>query len=1005
MSQQQRKNLNELSRDELIGVVKQLHVKQQQMMQQHQEDLKQLQIAASSSSSSAGGAKESSSIMQQQVEVKRLQQELITFHQQQEESSLRIKSLQESNSLMKAELIAYKKRVPLLEVEIRTLKEKSEADEETIRALIHQLEEGSATTTTTKIETTKCASGATNANFQRSQMNPSSSPTATSGPNGSNNNNAVVTVAAAAPSCYDMHDVAMMHEAVDTLKRSLITAEENLQVCNAKVVELREENAFLTLLTRRQGVENADKQIGGDDTVWNENGEGGSLPLAPSTNTIVTNNTVSDVSRSALLHELRLEAAAERDEANALRGEVRRLQTLSNELHSALTVVLKKQREHETATATAAAISRDLPQPLASTPHLAAVSNGGGVGDAVITRAQQLPSSGSLQNVSFHTNDSTSLMHHSSGGSPQPGPFSATTAVNPQRVVRQAAVLIHRSGEECSVDDHHSASSSAAETHEKLGGVGSGWSLFGGLRGASKNDLSATQQGQHRAKPSGSTPPPSPSSSLSIIELPAVIAQLPSIHIRGPTPREKKLLERIALVEEYIRCCEAFERTRQKNIDDVEKNRAEMVTAMHREISSQRQEISALKKLCRREEEEEVGKSASMPSALRCGVGFTEGNNSESLQGEMELLRDALRRQREGGDAASLVANAPCCPIATSSVSLPASTASNEEAAIIANVTLAPMTKPQEVESTIIIAFEEESGRLKVLHAELESRLALKEGVLSDVMFKQLEGDRQHRLQIAELQVATENLRHVIQTHEEDRREREERFRSAAKAVQAIKQRDAELQNKVIALESQLECVTKANAAKLAHTVQALSEQLLVVEEAIRVKYSNALNDSHQFALQVEHEAQFWVERCRGSLPRNNGADPPADDDSKVESDIAAFDAHFKRICDERNDVVSERHLSTLPLVQPTDETFEVEDRCGAAVATIAPVRQEAIPVPALTSAVDVPVPTPPPSTDFFSQFFAGADRPPSIASHSASREETLVGRSKPAVVEFDPFA
>lgn len=69
------------------------------------------------------------------------------------------------------------------------------------------------------------------------------------------------------------------------------------------------------------------------------------------------------------------------------------------------------------------------------------------------------------------------------------------------------------------------------------------------------------------------------------------------IRVRNPDAHEKDLLDRIRLYEQQLAQVELFEADRQRSFDEMEHNRAEMFAAMNAQLEKQRKEIHRLRKL------------------------------------------------------------------------------------------------------------------------------------------------------------------------------------------------------------------------------------------------------------------------------------------------------------------------------------------------------------------------------------------------------------------------
>lgn len=69
------------------------------------------------------------------------------------------------------------------------------------------------------------------------------------------------------------------------------------------------------------------------------------------------------------------------------------------------------------------------------------------------------------------------------------------------------------------------------------------------------------------------------------------------IRVRNPDAHERDLLDRIHLYEERLAQMELFETDRQRSFDEMERNRAEMFAAMNAQLEKQRKEIHRLRKL------------------------------------------------------------------------------------------------------------------------------------------------------------------------------------------------------------------------------------------------------------------------------------------------------------------------------------------------------------------------------------------------------------------------
>jgi hypothetical protein len=78
---------------------------------------------------------------------------------------------------------------------------------------------------------------------------------------------------------------------------------------------------------------------------------------------------------------------------------------------------------------------------------------------------------------------------------------------------------------------------------------------------------------------------------------PFYFRSLRPIRVRNPDAHERDLLDRIHLYEEQLAQMELFEADRQRSFDEMERNRAEMFAAMNEQLEKQRKEIHRLRKL------------------------------------------------------------------------------------------------------------------------------------------------------------------------------------------------------------------------------------------------------------------------------------------------------------------------------------------------------------------------------------------------------------------------
>lgn len=107
------------------------------------------------------------------------------------------------------------------------------------------------------------------------------------------------------------------------------------------------------------------------------------------------------------------------------------------------------------------------------------------------------------------------------------------------------------------------------------------------------------------------------------------------IRVRNPDAHERDLLDRIHLYEEQLAQMELFEADRQRSFDEMERNRAEMFVAMNGQLEKQRREIHRLRKL---------HEDASLDSSLTTRPSHNHSVGSALNREEEEERRTTMRR-------------------------------------------------------------------------------------------------------------------------------------------------------------------------------------------------------------------------------------------------------------------------------------------------------------------------------------------------------------------------
>ncbi|KPA83886.1 hypothetical protein ABB37_02073 [Leptomonas pyrrhocoris] len=106
------------------------------------------------------------------------------------------------------------------------------------------------------------------------------------------------------------------------------------------------------------------------------------------------------------------------------------------------------------------------------------------------------------------------------------------------------------------------------------------------------------------------------------------------IRVRNPDAHERDLLDRIHIYEEQLTQMELFEADRQRSFDEMERNRAEMFAAMNVQLERQRKEIHRLRKL-----HEDVSLDSSFTARPSHNQSVGSVVNREEEEGQASLRR------------------------------------------------------------------------------------------------------------------------------------------------------------------------------------------------------------------------------------------------------------------------------------------------------------------------------------------------------------------------------
>jgi hypothetical protein len=306
------------------------------------------------------------------------------------------------------------------------------------------------------------------------------------------------------------------------------------------------------------------------------------------------------------------------------------------------------------------------------------------------------------------------------------------------------------------------------------------------------------------------------------------------IQLRGPTPREKKLLERIKLLEEHIAAVQMFEVTRKKQADDVERNRAEIMNAMIKQIDTQRHEISDLR--------------------------------------EKTKMAIAMKHAEEDRSFASQ--NTPGDRI---------------EAASIATSPLAEFCDDTASPAVIEVATSTENDADTHDHraATLTVRSTAETSTMAFPMLveslAQTDEDFASSRRVVDLELAIQTLEGQLVNERDNRKDREERFRSAVAAVQSLKQRANDSAAANDALERQMREVGQSaqraqdEVAHANHRIEALSVSAIGIEEKYRIACLDAQEWSSVLELEVLRllrSQALWISRASHC---HNDAEPQKD--------------------------------------------------------------------------------------------------------------------------------
>lgn len=534
---EKKKNLNEASREELIAIVKQLHNRLHQFHEGNHPHHQQQRPALD--------------------------------QQARSEYETRIATLLEQSKLLKGEISQLEKGRSALEGQLRRAEEKKSADEATICELKRQLEDGGL-------------------RDEKKQKQYPPAPNTTVVPHGVEKDRRAASLVPPPYACQSASTtpehpfsevvVQTRSAAVDELKHTIKELEAALEGAQDKINDLSAYNHYWEVQQRREKEKGADAIVEEDEEVNLVDRRG------PSTiGRLSRDDNVDHQSNEEML-------AIKEEECRQLRENNRKLRVDAELSTKAAERYQREAQEllHLCALLQRAAIDRGPPAVLSSMSsvlgeELSPDAKSGNVQQTTTQRNVQADGSHHWSNVPCeappdqkeHRRGDDAHRHtaHATPPAASSAVSSSNHNTNDALMPQQAAVLLCDAG---NTNSHHSLSSAAVDAHGKpLSRSG----------GSYADDMGSLTQQQHNLPPHQQRPRSGP----------AFLASLPVVQLRGATPREKKLLERIKLLEDSIRTTDTIDATRQRQAEEAEQRRGELMAGMRQQIASLKSEVSKLR--------------------------------------------------------------------------------------------------------------------------------------------------------------------------------------------------------------------------------------------------------------------------------------------------------------------------------------------------------------------------------------------------------------------------
>ncbi|CUG88417.1 Hypothetical protein, putative [Bodo saltans] len=827
-----KKNLHDASKEELIAIVKQLHNRQQQLTS---AAVKPSIVTTAPSSTTAG-----STSMEQQAK---------------QELEARIGSLLEQSKLLKLEVSQLERGKTALEAQVRRLEEKSATDEDTIQVLIRQLEEGAGGTSAggaaTEVPPASIttspggAAGGGNGRNSSASAAAANAPTSSSGVVGANNNNTSIPFAA-----------------VEELKETIRALESALEQAQDKVCDLTAYNQFWEVQERTRASSSSSAHV---------SSTAGGEAISVSTEQPNTSTTIATITRRQEEQEevneelkqlretnrrLRIDGELNANACERYQREAQELLHLCALLQRSSTPLgqhLHHHHQHHDDVIIDGVLS---PKPkLTSSASTANLGLNTRVPreedhedqDDTYQKSPQKPQHPTTTYDGSSTTSTRSLLPQQQASVLVYHGSSSSNRMSQQQQQQQQQQ--QRSSEGFDDDQLHNNNSGnnsvhSGSAHRSSNGVYTSAAIAGGGQqhqpqqqgpqhqhnsahrqlsrtGSYADDVSSSHRSHHHLQSNshsfgddGSARGGGHSAAVVKKSGPAFLATLPDIQLRGATPREKKLLERLKLLEDHIRTSDTIDATRQRQVEEADQMRGELMAGMRQQIASLKSESSKLRAdlLLQQQHQQPYAAAPPLPEQPKTLVERQEPSTSRanhddqppsslvallphnlrSESTQTEELDDALREQQPQQsqpivETTSALEAVPQLEAYVGAVS-----------AYVSSSSSAPSTptRPNGNESPLKGTNDDDQGSSKPAEKG-DTQTGDEEG--SDAFIAELLEKN------AELIETITSLEAQLSAAAARAADREERFTNAVSAVRGIKQRAAETAAQVESLTSELE--------------------------------------------------------------------------------------------------------------------------------------------------------------------------------------------------------